>query len=316
MHPSDSQHLPFFPNPYPGESLYSILCRYHVRSGNISPHRTIRQLFGSYDSLISTLLLPPRLDRLKCWVTSGDDVSAETLLRENTAFSLCKLRAFSDYQYAFSNTDHNSIFTKRLRRGSFRQSLIQHPSHELRYCPRCAFEQKIIYGESYWQILPQLDGVEFCPVHHVRMVSSSVQISRIQHAFLPADAVLPKIAPVPTISSRLWYSSNHIDAYPDLFVTMAKTILYLWEKLPRFSGIWFLLQMYRSYLSMENAFWQSTECVRAKLIETNPLPLVNWLLNRETGAIERRFLYFNNFLLSEHAMMISMLAESPQAFFA
>ena len=316
MYPSDSQSLPFFPNPYPGESLYSILCRYHVRSGNISPHRTIRQLFGSYDSLISTLLLPPRLDRLKCWIHSGNEYSAETILREHTAFSLCKLRTFSEYQYTFSGADLNSVFSKRLRNGTFRQPLIQHPSHELRYCPQCAFEQKKVYGESYWQILPQLDGVEFCPVHRIRIVSSSIPISRIQHAFLPADTVLPKTDPPPVASNQLWYSNSHIDTYPDLFFSMAKTVLYLWENLPRFSGIWFLLCRYRSCLSVENAFWQSTECVRTKLLEKNPPSLVNWLLNRETGTIERRLLYFNNFMLSEHAMMISMLAESPQAFFS
>ena len=309
------QKLPFFPRPYPGESLYSILCRYHVRSGNVSAHRTIRQLFGSYDSLLSTLLLPPRLDRLKCWVTSGDDISAEVLLREHTAFSLCKLRSFSEYQLIFSGADHNSVFTRRLRKGTFRQALIQHPSHELRYCPCCAAEQKKIYGESYWQILPQLDGVEICPIHHVRIVSSSIQISRIQHMFLPADTVLPKVAPAPAPSCRLWYNNDHIDAYPDLFVAMANTVLYLWENLPHLSGIWSLLNRYRLRLSRENAFWQSTECVRAELIKTNPLPLVSQILNREASITERRFLFFSNFMLSEHAMMISMLAESPQAFF-
>ena len=111
MYPSDSQHLPFFPTPYPGESLYSILCRYYVRCGNISPHRTIRQLFNSYDSLISTLLLPTRLDRLQYWLNPGDDVSVENLLREHTAFSLCKLRTFSQYQYYFHLTDSNAVQT-------------------------------------------------------------------------------------------------------------------------------------------------------------------------------------------------------------
>ena len=38
--------LTYFPTPYPGEWWYSVLCRYHVRSGNIKNSVTIRELYG------------------------------------------------------------------------------------------------------------------------------------------------------------------------------------------------------------------------------------------------------------------------------
>ena len=37
--------LSFFPTPYPGEWWYSVLCRYHVKSGNEKFQTTIRELF-------------------------------------------------------------------------------------------------------------------------------------------------------------------------------------------------------------------------------------------------------------------------------
>lgn len=39
--------MTFFPVPYEDEVLYSVLARYHVRSGNISYKATMRDLFGS-----------------------------------------------------------------------------------------------------------------------------------------------------------------------------------------------------------------------------------------------------------------------------
>ena len=307
--------LPFFPTPYPGESLYSVLCRYHVRSGNTSAHKSIRQLFGDYASLISTLLLPPMLNRFEYWTATDSGFDAKDLLRKHTAFSLCKLQTFAEYQGVFAGTNSSEVFSRQLRRGTFRQQLIQHPSRMLRYCPVCASEQKRIYGESYWQILPQLDGVEYCPIHKTRIVASTIHTLKIQHAFYPADTALSQQDPDLSVSERLWYSKTHIEEYPELFIAMAKTISYLWKNLPHFSGIWFLLGRYRDIFSQSNSFWQSTENVRNKLLERNTLPLVNWALCNRTGLIEQRYLFFNHFALSEHALMISLLSPSPEQFF-
>ena len=38
--------LQYFPTPYPDELWYSILGRYHVRSGNPNSATTFRELFG------------------------------------------------------------------------------------------------------------------------------------------------------------------------------------------------------------------------------------------------------------------------------
>ncbi|WP_338028717.1 TniQ family protein [Gloeothece citriformis] len=49
--------LRFFPNPYPDELLYSILARYHLRSGNNSPKITLKELFNDSNT-IATKSIP------------------------------------------------------------------------------------------------------------------------------------------------------------------------------------------------------------------------------------------------------------------
>lgn len=38
--------ISFFPVPYPDELWYSVICRYHVRSGNYCAKHTMQQLYG------------------------------------------------------------------------------------------------------------------------------------------------------------------------------------------------------------------------------------------------------------------------------
>ena len=55
--------LSFFPNPYPDELLYSLISRYHIRSGNTSPKITLQEIFNS-QTTIATADLPYNLGKL------------------------------------------------------------------------------------------------------------------------------------------------------------------------------------------------------------------------------------------------------------
>ena len=46
----------FFPSPYPDELWYSVICRYHVHSGNSCAKHTMRQLYGDNFSAPSLML--------------------------------------------------------------------------------------------------------------------------------------------------------------------------------------------------------------------------------------------------------------------
>ena len=312
------QKLPFFPRPYPGESLYSVLCRYHVRSGNATAVKTIRQLFGGYASLSSTLLLPSAfvLRYMDAWSSACPDLRQTEFLWAHTAFSLCSLREYSFYRYIFFEDYKPAVASRKMRSGSFRQARVQHASQKIRYCPLCAAEQKKIYGESYWQIVPQLDGVEYCPAHQVRIVSTSIHVMDFRYSFHPADTVLTNSS-VGTITDPIAPSPySEIQNRPDVFVSMARCVQYLWQHLPEYSGIWFLLNRYRQLLSIPNTndLWQSASVVREKLLQNHQVKLVNWLLS-QNETVDPRYIFFSQFSLAQHAMMISLLSPSPEAFF-
>ncbi len=317
------QQLPFFPKPYPGESLYSILCRYHIRSGNATAAKTIRQLFGGNASLRSTLLLPSIqiLDCLETWTDEYPRIKQLDFIWKHTAFSLFLLHENSFYRFLIFGRESLPSESQRTVGAIFRQSRLQHSSQKLRFCPVCAAEQKKIYGEAYWQIIPQLDGVEYCPFHHVRILSSPIHVKDLLHSFFPADTIVSSlpgeaavpIAPIPYPDIQCSY---------DLFISTAKCIQYMWEHMPEYhmperSGIWSLLHRYCVLLSFSNekTIWLSTQNLKERLLAQNHPKLVNWLLS-QIDIVEQRYIFLNNFSLAQHAMLISMLSKSPEEFFS
>lgn len=177
-----------FPVPYPGESFYSVLCRYHVRSGNLNSWCTRMQLFGYNASLQSTLISAYHLENFGVWVPESSGITAESMVMKHTAFTL----------YSLTPDPWISEDIRKLLEGeaqpcrrlcNIQRNLI-HPAGFLRYCPDCARKQKHLYGESYWQILPQLEGAEFCPIHKRRFLCSPIRLVDIRWNFHPASIVL------------------------------------------------------------------------------------------------------------------------------
>lgn len=176
-----------FPTPYPGESLYSILCRYHVRSCNKNDIYTIAQLFGCRTSVQYTVLSPALLAHETGWLKELSGITMESLMNENTAFRFSI--PFENSLYAGllkieNNTAGKSCIFRRIHRKHV------HPSRHLRYCPECAAEQKKTFGETYWEVLPQMAGYEVCHIHGVPIQESSVPLKAIMYKFYPASLIL------------------------------------------------------------------------------------------------------------------------------
>ena len=92
----------------------------------------------------------------------------------------------------------------------------------------------------------------------------------------------------------------------------------LWEHLPAYSGIWFLIAQYRKLLTveLENSFWQSTYTLKTKLLEKNHPRLVNWLLSSGLQHTDPSYIFYSGFSLAQHALLISLISNSPESFFA
>ena len=78
--------LTCFPTPYPGEWWYSVLCRYHTRSGNTKQQTTIRELFhGSISAAIGAVYPNNTICRIAAQLPSWI-FDTESIILQNTLF--------------------------------------------------------------------------------------------------------------------------------------------------------------------------------------------------------------------------------------
>ncbi len=77
--------LSFFPKPYPDEILYSVLARYHIRSGNMGPKLTVQELFNS-NNAIATADLPCNLEALATNLSLISQITGEELIQNHTLY--------------------------------------------------------------------------------------------------------------------------------------------------------------------------------------------------------------------------------------
>ncbi len=165
------------PTPYPGESLYSIYCRYHVRSG-MSPVQTSKTIFRrEYVNLASTVLSPSSLFTTKSRNFIGLSLALE-LAQKHTA-----LQYYSASFFSWDLSEAEDILQGKIcleSRNFWRRflNLVKKDDARLCYCMECSKEERKMYGEPYWHTLHQINGVEYCPIHKTPLIKSNAVLSR------------------------------------------------------------------------------------------------------------------------------------------
>lgn len=186
--------LGFFPTPYPDELLYSVIARFRVRAGILSPKMVIEELFNSRTAA-AIVDLPCNLIRLCSNLPIGSNLSPDYLIDKHTLFPLYKPFVFQERARkvhdamlgSYGGNIHNLFGTTA--------STVKYPAY-LRFCPICWKEEQNRYGEGYWHRLHQIPGVEVCPLHQVLLSDSNVEISQYnKHEFIPASSssCIPKL---------------------------------------------------------------------------------------------------------------------------
>lgn len=176
--------LAYFPTPYPGEWWYSVLCRYHVRSGHSKYATTISELYGDRP-MVHGRLIPGGdcaaiLSKLPPGGLSIDDVLANhTLL---------------PYYTRFFAADKKQQVWEALRagRGSGITSVrTQMPdgTEGLKYCPTCYLSDAEKYGEPFWHRVHQIPLLPLCPTHRTPLIAVPVKFARLSELFLPLASI-------------------------------------------------------------------------------------------------------------------------------
>lgn len=130
-----------FLSPLPDETIYSLFCRYHVRSCNASDRATIHQLFNKTHSLQTTVFSAFPLKYAMHWVDSFHGLSVESLIENNTAMPF--YRIFKPR----TNTSCCSYASDRFLMSMYNNCCTH--SKKLRYCPKCARAQWETFGVSF-----------------------------------------------------------------------------------------------------------------------------------------------------------------------
>lgn len=141
--------LTYFPTPYPDELWYSVLCRYHIRSGMF--RMAWANPFFPNNSINDTIkMLPVGI------------LSMEDIILNHTLF-LYYHRMYLQEQKIRILKDLCSNKEDGLNRKSNHAAII------LYYCPVCRKEEEETYGEAYWHREHQLPLSFICRKHYCKL---------------------------------------------------------------------------------------------------------------------------------------------------
>lgn len=180
--------LTCFPTPYPGEWWYSVLCRYHVRSGNPKQQTTIRSLFPGHNWAAINAVTPNNTIRRVVSQLPPNILDIRTVVLSHTLFP---------YFTRFFTMEKKSEQLERACLGDAPVITSLHRFSELnkwvpKYCPGCVRENRAAYGEAYWHMEHQIPLMTLCPVHAVPLrTPPDVDASRMSFTFFPLERYAP-----------------------------------------------------------------------------------------------------------------------------
>lgn len=148
--------LPYFPIPYPDETIYSLFARYSVYTG-ISFASTIEELTGGR-KYIGNAKFPRYLGVLHNKIKDMG-LTIDNIIMNHTAYPYVALLQSPTKRKELRELMINSNGSSR-GIGSLKSL-----NGSLQHCAKCILEDYDKYGESYWHRIHQMPGVFVCPFH-------------------------------------------------------------------------------------------------------------------------------------------------------
>lgn len=164
--------IPYFPDLYEDELVYSLLARYYQQCGYLSLRYAIEDIY-TYRAVRPDPYfinkLHPEIERI---ITRRTPINE--LIERHTMYPFYarfaernrRLRAFQSL-IEMNGNYNNLLVLPHKKAGKERY---------LKYCPLCAKEDRNHYGETYWHRSHQLTGVDVCPKHKCCLKESSVVV--------------------------------------------------------------------------------------------------------------------------------------------
>ena len=172
----------FFPLPYEDETLYSLISRYQVWSGNTNSKSLLRELYGK-DTIIASKHMPSNINELKEHLPKQYPMSVERIINETTLYKY--YLAFSDnekakiiYDYMVANDGSKIFATLGLSNNKITNI------NSLKYCKECVKEDVLNLGEAYWHREHQLPGIVICNKHKTSLFELDNRYIRNRQEFI------------------------------------------------------------------------------------------------------------------------------------
>lgn len=174
----------YFPNPYPEETLYSLLARYNMYSGNIKDKHTIKDLFGFSSKRATSEFITGIEILLSRFPLTG--LSSRDLIYKHTSFPFYS--AFLPQERVEKNEEQMLFLGKGICNSIGINASSVTNLRYLHHCKLCISDDLNQYGETYWHRVHQLPGVVLCPKHKVPLIRLIKQLYEYsQHSYLLAS---------------------------------------------------------------------------------------------------------------------------------
>lgn len=181
----------YFPEPYPGEALYSIIAR--LRQHTAATHSSFSwRVFGE-EMRVFAVNLPFRIEAVARLIPARMGLDSETIAMRHTGFRY--YTAYMDETLRTQvlkemvGTEGNAVRTAGARARPVTNIDF------LRFCRECNVEAFDEYGEAYWRQLHQLPIVTMCPDHGIDLQRSVLPSGRIKSFGVIDNETCPPAAP-------------------------------------------------------------------------------------------------------------------------
>lgn len=180
--------IAFFPQTYPDELLYSLLSRYHQRSGNA------RFVFTAEELYRNGKLTHPSID----FVNAFTDDAMNWLTRVKPWGIVAEKHTMFPALIRFLPLGRRKEAEEGVRRqnGNWKNLMclpVLEERRYLRFCTQCAKEDREERGETYWHREHQIPRIRVCPKHRLFLENSSIPIhSKTTPGLFDAESNVPE----------------------------------------------------------------------------------------------------------------------------
>ncbi len=227
--------LGFFSTPYPDELLYSVVARYHIRSGNKSFRQTHEELFETVELQPDKIVLPNNLNFLVSQLPQGSQLTIESLIKRNTLYPFFRsfLTPVEIYSFKDLLRSKSSISISQTAKISDKER-----NRVLKFCHKCCAEDEQHYGEAYWHRQHQIPGMLACLKHEVPLLDSTISLENKQiHYYAASQVNLDEVN-----------QANYSEDFERKVLSIAQELDWLSSNYIEFQGMTWLRNKYKSLL--------------------------------------------------------------------